>query len=629
MDWTDPSTWFDSKPKDPNAAPDPGFLTKAFSSPWVSLPYAVGSGLLAASAPNYGSARLASGINGGLQFGMGAEKSAYDRDRQQRLSDSYKSLMQPQPSTVYAPNTPSGNPPMTEERMSQIQKGITPTPPLTGKLGDYANALNASGHPDEAMKYVGGILAKDDNVQIVTLADGSKAYFDKGTRQMVKIPDSGTIPGWRATAEAGIKAKTNLDRAMQGLPEIDENLPLAQFYREAGIVTPQAAPTVATPSAPTQSFPTNVDVRPGPAAGQDRKTVYLGGSTEPSNVPAGTTTAQLKIINDAMKTGASTPQTETPAPAQPAPAAAPPATPTLKRFDAKGRPVFDTPGTPTGANSKIFADFEREKKAAGWTPEQIRNGWTAYQGELAKAKAKEGAMGGIEAKNTPAARAGAANVAGGRVEGAATPEIDKKTRELDLEKMQGLTLDAKTGEVVSITKGDYARSPKSYIPLTSAQETIKGATDTAKNHIVVTSKFIGELPSTGLRVTNALGQKISELQNNPGAVALFQQLGAMTSVAAGGMLAAGGGGRAGVRMAEFMKPAGVNEGDTLAVGVKKMQTWMDINSSKASDAGLPTLPYEKAKREMNLNVIRALVKDANGNVNEAKKNAKALGLTLD
>ena len=203
----------------------------------------------------------------------------------------------------------------------------------------------------------------------------------------------------------------------------------------------------------------------------------------------------------------------------------------------------------------------------------------------------------------------------------------KTNRELALKPMQGMVLDAKTGEVVPATQGDYAQNPKAYIRLTASQERLKAGLDTAKTHMIVTSKFVGELPKSGLRVTNALGQKISQLQNEPGAVALFQQLHSMTSLAVGSALVAGAGGRPGVRLAEFMGPAGVVEGDTLATAVKKMQNWMEIVSRNAKEGGLPSRPYAQAVEEMNYNIAKSLVQET-GSVEKAKKLAKQYGLEL-
>lgn len=69
---------------------DEGFLTSAFASPWTSVPWALGSGILGAMGP--GGARLANGVNAGLQMGMGSEKYAADRNRRQKLSASVDKL---------------------------------------------------------------------------------------------------------------------------------------------------------------------------------------------------------------------------------------------------------------------------------------------------------------------------------------------------------------------------------------------------------------------------------------------------------------------------------------------------------------------------------------------------------
>ncbi len=69
-----------------------GTLSDLFANPWVSIPSAVGLGLLGASAPNRGTGHLASGINGMLQLGLGAEKEAYARKKSKRLGDAMATL---------------------------------------------------------------------------------------------------------------------------------------------------------------------------------------------------------------------------------------------------------------------------------------------------------------------------------------------------------------------------------------------------------------------------------------------------------------------------------------------------------------------------------------------------------
>jgi len=200
---------------------------------------------------------------------------------------------------------------------------------------------------------------------------------------------------------------------------------------------------------------------------------------------------------------------------------------------------------------------------------------------------------------------------------------------LDAEPMQGMTLDATTGEVVNITRGNYRDAPKKYLRLTPSQERMKGGLDTATTHIAVMSRFMGALPKGGVRLTNALGRKLDQFLNDAEAVVVFQQLDAMTSLAVGSALVSGGGGRPGVRLAEFMKPAGVTEGDTLAVAVNKMRVWMDIVKRNAREAGLPVVSYDRTIKELNDAVVKGLVEDAKGSVVDAQKEAATLGIILD
>jgi len=62
----------------------PGFLTRALSSPFISIPFAVASGVGAGLTP--ATARATSGIHTGLSIGLAAEASKFKRQQRQRLS---------------------------------------------------------------------------------------------------------------------------------------------------------------------------------------------------------------------------------------------------------------------------------------------------------------------------------------------------------------------------------------------------------------------------------------------------------------------------------------------------------------------------------------------------------------
>lgn len=64
---------------------DPGFFTKAFSNPYVMLPYAIASGIGSAVDPSL--ARGFRGINSVAQIGADYEQYAQQRKRKQRLSE--------------------------------------------------------------------------------------------------------------------------------------------------------------------------------------------------------------------------------------------------------------------------------------------------------------------------------------------------------------------------------------------------------------------------------------------------------------------------------------------------------------------------------------------------------------
>lgn len=81
---------FASTPDDPNKEPSPGVLTESLANPWVSIPTAIGLGLLSGATP--GTARIARGLSAGAEMGLNAEKGAYERLKQKRLSDAIKGM---------------------------------------------------------------------------------------------------------------------------------------------------------------------------------------------------------------------------------------------------------------------------------------------------------------------------------------------------------------------------------------------------------------------------------------------------------------------------------------------------------------------------------------------------------
>jgi hypothetical protein len=140
---------FDSS-DDPNSD-SAGTLTEAFANPWISIPSAIGMGLVGAAAPNRGTGHLVKGIQGGLELGLGAEKGAYDRKKKARLDQSLNLAVNGVPSTVYAPDTSPGNEPMTQPRLDAALKAIPTIGGMEpGMTKSSIQALIAGGHGDKA-----------------------------------------------------------------------------------------------------------------------------------------------------------------------------------------------------------------------------------------------------------------------------------------------------------------------------------------------------------------------------------------------------------------------------------------------------------------------------------------------
>lgn len=172
-----------------------GFLSDAFSSPWVSIPYAATSGLLSAMYP--GTARAVHGVNTGLQLGMGMEKNAYELDKKKRLNEALGNYITPKPSTVYAPDTsglptetpgyeseklsmsvaPTSAPaaqPMTQEKLGQVLKSIPTTGGMApGRARDYMQMLVEAGQGDEGAKFLGQALLKEDRPPVSVRPGGA------------------------------------------------------------------------------------------------------------------------------------------------------------------------------------------------------------------------------------------------------------------------------------------------------------------------------------------------------------------------------------------------------------------------------------------------------------------------
>lgn len=485
-----------------------GFLTESFSNPWVSIPYAIVSGLAAGATP--GTARASQGLAGGLQMGLAGEEGAYKSAREKRLSESLgKFIDSTEPREItrtanISPGTIAFSQPemdpqeLAQERQYTATENVARFSPV---MREYLKQVNAV-EPRAAMQIAGQALLRDKEDKTVPLSRDQILVNERTGKEIAR-----------------------------GLPAEPKGH-LVQTTDEQG--------------KPVQRWMTEDELRRvGSVPTQPKE------SKEPPSLDD-------NLVDQGLAELATTGQVS--------------------------RRVMHALQTDDPARAKSILLMRQKLREEG------------------RVQKKQDDM---------------------------TIALAKTRLEYAMQPMQGMTLDKKTGEVVSITKGDYASNPSAYIRLTPGQERMKGGLDTAKTHMVVTSNFIDALPKSGLRVTNALGQKISQLQNDPKAVALFQQLHSMTSLAVGSALVGGAGGRPGVRLAEFMAPAGVTEGDTLASAVQKMQVWMNIVERNAKEGGLPSAPYQQATREMKYNVIKHLVREAGGDIDKAKQNAKVYGLNLE
>ena len=215
--------WLKPSEPDPNAEPEPGTLTKAFSNPWIAGAYGLGSGLLSAAWPQSGAgAKIAHGIGKGLEFGLEGEKGTYERAKKQRMSEALKGMIGAKtptvdtgrPSTVYAPNTggdaldigPDGLPipkpytPMSEQRLSEVVSGI-PTaktggkPQFTPQQQAILNAAVEGGQQDVAFKALAAQAFKEQKQPLVVRPGGAIWDPDTGTfsAQLPGLPKEATF----------------------------------------------------------------------------------------------------------------------------------------------------------------------------------------------------------------------------------------------------------------------------------------------------------------------------------------------------------------------------------------------------------------------------------------------------
>lgn len=145
---------------DPNAEPSQGRLSEAFANPYVSIPYAIGSGIASMAAP-----RLASGINTGLGLGMAAEKGAYALQQKKRLSEAVNRLagattevpaikagMDPATTTYALADQPKIEPQLAQANIdTALSGGESPLAQATQQM-TQPTALTARGNVPESQR---------------------------------------------------------------------------------------------------------------------------------------------------------------------------------------------------------------------------------------------------------------------------------------------------------------------------------------------------------------------------------------------------------------------------------------------------------------------------------------------
>jgi hypothetical protein len=145
----------------------PGFLSEQLSNPYVSLPYAIGSGLLAAMTP--GVARGVQAANAGIGIGLSAEKYAQNQQKKRRLSGELDKIMGGGQRRAPEPKVPQGAM-APDTRISEVDLpagspvGISARPQsalMTPVLQDYMRALARYGDSGAVAQMLGRVLTRE------------------------------------------------------------------------------------------------------------------------------------------------------------------------------------------------------------------------------------------------------------------------------------------------------------------------------------------------------------------------------------------------------------------------------------------------------------------------------------
>lgn len=148
-----------------------GTLSTAFANPWISIPYAIASGLAAGASP--GTARFGQALNMGLGMGMGAEKYSGEQKRKQRLSEALNKLssttvptsvtktgMDPATTTFSMPTDVPPESPLAPAQPLPKYTATEQRPIMTPVMQEYLRAISP-GDPGAAATFVGNALTKE------------------------------------------------------------------------------------------------------------------------------------------------------------------------------------------------------------------------------------------------------------------------------------------------------------------------------------------------------------------------------------------------------------------------------------------------------------------------------------
>jgi len=140
---------------EPKKPLDPGFLTRHLSNPFISVPFAIASGVGAGLTP--GTARVTRGIHGGLGLGLSAEEEDFKKRKEQRLSQSLAPIIQGigSPTTKTRPKAITDLHKELEEAAkvpsARLSDFVNPSPDVTEtiqpsdrdkRLGSFLSSLN-------------------------------------------------------------------------------------------------------------------------------------------------------------------------------------------------------------------------------------------------------------------------------------------------------------------------------------------------------------------------------------------------------------------------------------------------------------------------------------------------------